>query len=152
MSEPGRHLTTGSIVGIVFAVMGFITSIALHIYFNLRKERKKEEKERKEKEEKEKADLEKGKSDSSTPTVGEEGLAAKPELEGTMVGAVMPKMELDSQPLAELPNTSHVRELDGTPSVSGSQLDPNSATTARSENRISPTTPQQHPTAFELPG
>ncbi|KAI0882450.1 uncharacterized protein GGS22DRAFT_191037 [Annulohypoxylon maeteangense] len=140
-------LSTGSIVGIVFAVLGFLASLSIHYYFLRRKEKRE-----KEKEEREKADLEKGKSDGSTPTVEPQGLTAKPELEGTMLGAVMPKMELDSQPIAELPNISHVRELDGTPSVSGSQLDPNSATTATSADPLLPASTKQHDITYELPG
>ncbi|KAI1210379.1 uncharacterized protein F4807DRAFT_63182 [Annulohypoxylon truncatum] len=138
------HLSTGSIVGIVFAVMGFLTSISLHIFFHLRREKKREQKEREEKEkaDREKADLEKGNADGSTPTIEEGGLAPKPELEGTMVGAVMPKMELDSQPVAELPNVSRVGELDGSPSASTSQLGQKSASTPTKQPGV----------AYELPG
>lgn len=137
------------------AVMGLITSLTLQIYFQLRKEKKeKKEKEEKERQEKEKAeaDLEKGKARSSTSATGEEGLAVKPELEGTVVGAVVPKMELDSQPIAELPSTSPVRELDGSPSTSGSQVSPNSANTPRSADQILPASTKPHDIAYELPG
>ncbi|KAI1093828.1 hypothetical protein F5B19DRAFT_106326 [Rostrohypoxylon terebratum] len=139
--------------------MGLIASLTLQIYFQLRKEkREKKEKEEKERQEKEKAtaDFERGQPDSSTTAIEEQGLAAKPELEGTMVGVVVPKMELDSQPIAELASTSHVQELDCSPSPSpsayGSQVSPNSANTPRSADQILPVSTKPHDIAYELPG
>ncbi|KAI0837367.1 hypothetical protein F5Y06DRAFT_297693 [Hypoxylon sp. FL0890] len=54
-------------------------------------------------------------------SLAEQGLASKPELHGTSVGGVKQKMELDSTPVAELDSSGHVRELDGSASVSGGQ-------------------------------
>ncbi|KAI2471845.1 hypothetical protein F4781DRAFT_429092 [Annulohypoxylon bovei var. microspora] len=142
-------LSTGSIVGIVFSVVGFLVSVAIRLYFDLRKERKRDAKE-KAKEAKEREDLEKGKSDGSSPTIVEQGLTSKPELEGSMVGAVVPKMELDSQPISELGNTMYVRELDGT-SIVGQPSEIGTGA-ARKEDGIRAELPTQKDFAHELPG
>ncbi|KAI1135270.1 hypothetical protein F5Y05DRAFT_176907 [Hypoxylon sp. FL0543] len=94
------------IVFVLIAVIGVAVRIALCI----RRDRKREKKE---------AEMKKAGAGNSGPAsppsdhLAEQGLTGKPELEGSAVGGVIRKMELDSTPVAELDSSRPVRELDG---------------------------------------
>ncbi|KAI1105008.1 hypothetical protein F4804DRAFT_351315 [Jackrogersella minutella] len=117
-SGQSSGLSSSQITGIAIGVVIFVLSVVLQLAIFYRRERKRLQKLG----EQEGEEREKGGS-TSPPSVdqAEQGLAAKPELEGTTVGAVIPKMELDSNPLAELDSSRPVRELDGSESRSGPQ-------------------------------
>ncbi|OTA57314.1 hypothetical protein K449DRAFT_437596 [Hypoxylon sp. EC38] len=114
-SEPAQGMSGGHLVFIAIAAAVIITGITVRVAWWWHRENKRE----KEEERKKARETNPGLNSPPGHNLAEQGLFSKPELEGTSVGGVIHKMELDSNPIAELDSSRHVKELDGSGSGAG---------------------------------
>ncbi|KAI1418189.1 hypothetical protein F5Y13DRAFT_150793 [Hypoxylon sp. FL1857] len=107
-SESPPGISSWKIILIVFCLLSILGLVARCALWHHR-QKKREEKEARKK-------ASEGQPGSISPRRADmagKGLVSKPELQGTPVGGVIHKMELDSTPVAELDSSRPVRELDG---------------------------------------